>query len=107
MTNHANTVSLLAELPTILGAPKDNAPIDELCLRPDYGQRAFVDRIQVTRKGGIPGERWSTAPWLKLEDGSPDPRIQVSILGRRVVDAVWLDRENKVETLRRVLANIV
>ena len=35
-------------------------------------------------------------PWLTLPDGSPDPRIQVPILPKRVMDAVWLDRENTV-----------
>ena len=68
--------------------------VESLCLRPDYGQRRFVDEVNVTVQNGIPGERWKTAPWKKLENGQPDPRIQVSILGRRVMDAVWVDREN-------------
>ncbi len=85
---------LYAALPLFLDAPKDNAPILDLCLRPDYGQRDFVERITLTRKNGIPGERWNRAPWIKLPDGSPDPRIQVSILGKRVMDAVWRDRAN-------------
>lgn len=85
---------LMAALPDILAAPKDNAPIHSLCLRPGYGERRFVDRISMTKAGGIPGERWATAPWLKLADGSPDPRIQVSILPLRVMDLVWRDRVN-------------
>jgi hypothetical protein len=88
------TAELMAELPHILAAPKDDAPIHSLCLRPGYGERAFPDRISMTRTGGIPGERWATAPWLKLADGSPDPRIQVSILPVRVMDLVWRDRVN-------------
>jgi CRP-like cAMP-binding protein len=84
---------LMAALPHILSAPKDDAPIHSLCLRPDYGQRSFPNHIRMTRTQGIPGERWSTTPWLKLADGSPDPRIQVSILPIRVMDLVWRDRE--------------
>jgi hypothetical protein len=84
---------LMDALPDILAAPKDDAPIHSLCLRPGYGQRRLVDRITMTRAGGIPGERWATAPWLKLDDGSPDPRIQVSILPLRVMDLVWRDRQ--------------
>ena len=38
------------------------------------------------------GERWLTAPWLRLSDGTPDPAIQVSILPVRVMDLVWRDR---------------
>lgn len=85
---------LQAAVPHILAAPKDNGKVEMLCLRPEFGKRNFVDRINVSRAGGIPGERWSTTPWLKLEDGSPDPRIQVCILGRRVLDLVWRDRKN-------------
>ncbi len=85
---------LQAALPNILAAPKNKAPVKQLCLRPDFGERNFVDKIQMTREFGTPSERWNTAPWLKLPDGSPDPRIQVSILGTRVMDMVWRDREN-------------
>ena len=84
---------LMAALPHILAAPKDDAPIHSLCLRPAYGLRNFPTRITMTRAFGIPGERWATAPWLKLPDGTPDPRIQVSILPTRVMDLVWRDRE--------------
>ena len=84
---------LMAALPDILAAPKDNAPVHGLCLRPARGERAFPKRISMTRAGGIPGERWATEPWLRRADGSPDPRIQVSILPLRVMDLVWRDRE--------------
>lgn len=81
-----------AALPWVLAAPKDNAAIEELCFRPGYNQRSFPERLALTRDGGVPGERWATAPWLKLPDGSGDPRIQVSILPARVRDLVWRDR---------------
>ncbi|GGF56089.1 hypothetical protein GCM10011402_05070 [Paracoccus acridae] len=91
---HATLGDLARALPHVLAAPKDDARADCLCFRPGFNQRAFPDQLTLTRAEGIPGERWMTAPWLKLPDGSPDPRIQVSILPRRVMDAVWLDREN-------------
>ena len=84
---------LLAALPDIMAAPKTDAPIDSLCLRPARNERAFPTLIRMTRAKGIPGERWLNEPWLRLADGSPDPRIQVSILPRRVMDLVWRDRE--------------
>lgn len=80
-------------LPHIMAAPKDAAPVDMLCFRPGYNQREFPDRLTLTRDGGIPGERWTVAPWRKLADGSPDPRIQISILPRRVMDLIWRDRK--------------
>lgn len=81
--------ALAAALPHVLSAPRDDGPVTMLCLRPDYGQRSFPDRITMTRAAGIPGERWLTAPWLRLPDGTPDPAIQVSILPARVMDLVW------------------
>ena len=40
---------LMAALPHILAAPKDDAPIHSLCLRPAYGLRNFPTRITMTR----------------------------------------------------------
>ncbi len=81
-----------AAMPHVLAAPKTDAPITSLCLRPAFGERAFPDRIVMTRAQGIPGERWATLPWSRLPDGSPDPRIQVSLLPSRVMDLVWQDK---------------
>ena len=92
MTDHTTRAELDAALAHIAAAPKDGAPIEQLCLRPGYGARRFVDEITLTAANGIPGERWSTAPWLRLDDGSPHRGIQVSILQRRVLDLVWRDR---------------
>ncbi|GHA40836.1 hypothetical protein GCM10008927_01330 [Amylibacter ulvae] len=103
---HITHDELMAHLPDMLDAPKDNVKIDTLCLRPDYGARDFVDEITLTVDRGIPGERWENAPWMKLDDGSPDPRIQVSILGKRVMDAVWRDRENTPHPGDTIIADL-
>lgn len=102
----ASAKELARVVPHILEAPKDHAVIASLCLRPGYGKREFVDEITLTVAQGIPGERWATAPWLKLEDGSPDPRIQVSILSSRVVDAVWTDPSVMVHPGDPIVADI-
>ncbi len=95
-----------AALQNILAAPKDDAPIHSLCLRPGYAERSFPDRIQVSAERGIEGERWLRDPWLKHADGSPDPRIQVSILPQRVMDLCWLDRENSVHPGDTMVADL-
>lgn len=81
--------TLAAALPHVLSAPKDAGPVTCLCTRPARNLRAFPDRLVLTRAAGIPGERWLTEPWLRLPDGNPDPAIQISILGTRVLDLVW------------------
>ncbi len=93
---HVTREELEQALPDVLAAPKDGAAISHLCLRPERNQRRFVEQITFTRSEGIPGERWLTQPWLRLQDGAPHPGIQVSILPRRVLDLVWRDRENTV-----------
>ncbi|MDG2406804.1 MAG: hypothetical protein P8M25_18265 [Paracoccaceae bacterium] len=82
-------VKLDAAIPSILSASKNNAVIEQLCFRPGFGERTYVKNLSVTCKGGVKGCRWSHTPWLKKEDGSGDPRIQVSILQRRVLDLVY------------------
>lgn len=104
--NFVTDAELTAALPDILGAPKTNVPIDILCFRPDFGQRDFRDRIEVTKEHGIIGERWAKTPWMKLPDGSGDPRIQVSILGRRMLDLVWRDRENVIHPGDTIIADL-
>ena len=86
------TAELTQALPHLMTAPKTDAPIHSLCLRPGLGKRSFPARITMTRAQGIPGERWLNTPWLKLPDGAPDPRIQVSILPSRILNLVWRDR---------------
>ncbi|WP_199523173.1 hypothetical protein [Pararhodobacter sp. CCB-MM2] len=93
---HVTREELDAALPQVLAAPKDGAAIEMLCLRPQRNQRAFVDELTVTQAEGIPGERWLCEPWLRLEDGSPHPGIQICIVSKQVLDLVWRDRENVV-----------
>ena len=102
----ATAKQLNQALAHIRAAPTDHAPIQMLCFRPGYGERRMVDHLDLTVAQGIPGERWLTAPWLKLPDGRPDPRIQVSILPKRVMDAVWLDRAGTVHPGDPIVADI-
>lgn len=92
---HVTTAECEAALAHILAAPSE-AAIEVLCHRADYGARDFRDHLNLTVAAGIEDERWMKKPWLRLEDGSPDPRIQVSILQKRVLDLCWRDRDTVV-----------
>ena len=91
---HVTTEALDSALAYIQEAPKNFGPIETLCFRPDFGERVFSESLALSVANGVDGDRWKSKPWLTLEDGSADPRIQVCILGKRVLDSVWLDREN-------------
>ncbi len=93
MAGQATMDELMTAMDHVRGAPKIEGPIQGLCFRPALNKRQFPKSLTLTRAEGVPGDRWLTMPWLKQEDGSPDPRIQVSILPSRVLDLVWRDRE--------------
>ena len=92
---HVTMTELDAALDHILAAPKE-AEIETLCRRPDFSERDFRNSLELTVAGGIENERWLKHPWMQLEDGSPDPSIQVSILQKRVLELCWRDRDNVI-----------
>lgn len=94
-----NLDQLNAAIPHILSAPKDEAAIDILCQRPNFGERLYPDSLEVSPEAGIKDERWLKHPWSTLDDGSPDPRIQISILPRRVFDLVVQDKIHPGDTI--------
>lgn len=77
-----------AALPHILEAPKEASVVENLCFRPAFNEREFPQSITLTPDEGIVGDRWTKFPWMTLENGDPDPAIQVSILNIRVWQAV-------------------
>ncbi len=83
--------ALMAAIPHITAAPKEVTTAQVLTFRPGRNLREHPDSLTLTVAGGIPGERWAKEPWIRLEDGSPDPSIQVSILPSRVHDLVRPD----------------
>lgn len=84
---------LAAALPDVLAAPRDAGMVRLLCARPKPNARTFPESLTLTRAAGIAGDFEMSRPWLELPDGSPDPRIQVSILPSRVLDLVWRERD--------------
>lgn len=80
----ATLEDLEAALPHILAAPKDAAVVHSICRRATFGARDYPDHLEVTPQAGVVGDRWAEYGWLKLADGTPDPRNQVCILPTRV-----------------------
>lgn len=106
MAEFVTQAALEQAMDWINDAPRDHAKIECLCFREGYNQRAFPQSLDFTVDQGVPDERWLSAPWMRLPDGSPDPRIQVSLLSKRVMDTVWLDRENTVHPGDTIIADL-
>lgn len=66
-------------------APCRSGRVDYLINRPSEGVHVPVDSLTLDLERGIIGDRWATTAWMKLEDGSPDPRVQVSITNTKVM----------------------
>jgi hypothetical protein len=97
---------LNAALDFVTSAPKTDSVIDILCARPARGLRQFPDILTLCPQKGVLGDRWFDSAWLTLPDGRPDPRIQVSILPKRVLDLVWQDRENTIHPGDQIITDL-
>jgi hypothetical protein len=91
--NPVTAAELDAALPAVLAAPRDRGTIHLLCARPKPNARIFPQSLTLTRATGVVGDFEMSRPWLELPDGSPDPRIQVSIMPWQVLQLAWRDRD--------------
>lgn len=77
-----NPVSLIANL------PKETGTVRALQRRPEAGVHEPCDALELCPERGVVGDRWQREPWLRLADGRPDPRIQVSLCCLPVLQAL-------------------
>jgi len=106
VTDHVTRIELDLALADVLDAPKVGVPVELLCRRPSRNQREYPDHLRLTQEGGIEGDYEMSAPWLKLVDGTPDPRIQVSILPAGILNLMWRDRENTAYPGDTIIADL-
>lgn len=57
-----------------------------MCVRPDVDQRGFPEVVELCPSRGAIGDRWGRRTWMYLADGSPDPRVQVAVANRRMME---------------------
>lgn len=105
MTDFVTAGELEQSFAHVMDAPRIEGPISMLLFRRRYNDRVFADRLRLTKAQGVEGDFEMTTPWLTLGDGSPDPRIQVSILPQRVLDLCWRSREKTVHPGDQIIAD--
>lgn len=81
-------------IPHILAAPKDDAPVRMIVVRPGHGERVPVDRVRMTAAGGVEGDHWAKGCWKTTEDGQPDPDVQICLMSARCIEAIAGDPAN-------------
>jgi MOSC domain-containing protein YiiM len=68
-------------------APVGVGRVEFLMNRPSEGVHVPVDELYLDVDTGIRGDRWRDTAWLRLPDGQPDPRVQVSLTNTQVIRA--------------------
>ena len=79
---------LEAELANILAAPRERGRVSTIVIRPGKDERLLPESVRLGRDIGVEGDRWAKSDWLRLPDGSPDPRVQVSLINARLLRAI-------------------
>lgn len=80
-----NTAQLASGLSDVVVSPSDEGRLEFVVIRPQAGERLFRREVYLSPERGVEGDRWLNSCWLKLGDGRPDPRVQVSLMNARIL----------------------
>jgi hypothetical protein len=83
---HRTAPELSAGLPWIREAPADAGTLEMIVRRPALDEREVMAEGQLTAEDGLVGDYWRVRGSRSTSDGVPDPDLQVTIMGARVVD---------------------
>lgn len=93
-TQHISAIELQQGLPEVLASPTDAGQLTAIFVRPAPNERRTLDSTTLTPEGGISGDRWVNDSFCRLEDGSADPRSQVSIMNDRFLRQIAGDSDD-------------
>ena len=93
-TQHVSALELQQGLPEVIASPADAGHLTAIFVRPAPSERRALASTTLTPEGGIDGDRWVNDSFCRLEDGSADPRSQVSIMNDRFLRQVAGDKED-------------
>ncbi len=79
-------------LDAIRSAPRDEARLELIVLRPAVDERVPVDEAVLDPSEGIVGDGWLSRGNRHTPDGSADPEDQVTLMSTRVLAAIEPDR---------------
>ena len=92
---HATRAELDQKLEWILESPGDEGRLQMIVIRPSTNQRASVNHCEVSPEGGVHGDSWAHHCWKKLEDGRPDPDVQVTMINSRLISLLAGEGERR------------
>lgn len=83
---HRTAFELAARMSWIREAPADAGTLEMIVRRPAVDEREVLVEGQLTAEDGLVGDYWRARGGRSTPDGAPDPDLQVTIMGARVVD---------------------
>ena len=84
-TEYVTMEQIEAGLAHVLASPRDQGKLEAIVIRPEEDQRQVCTLAYLSPEGGVEGDRWVTSSSLRLPDGRPDPRAQVSLMNARLL----------------------
>jgi hypothetical protein len=90
---HISMIELEQGLAEVIASPTDSGRLAAIFVRPATNERRSLESATLTRERGIDGDHWATAGFYHLQDGSPDPRCQVSMMNARFLRQVSVDED--------------
>jgi len=90
---HLNMDELMAGASHIKESPLDNGTLEMVVIRPRENERVVLSECEISYKLGINGDNWADGCWKTLNDGSPHPGVQISIINSRCINLLAQNRE--------------
>jgi hypothetical protein len=110
---HLTTEQIESGMPDAVASPKDQGRLEAIVIRPEEDEREMLQAAVLSPEGGVAGDRWPTCSSLRLPDGRPDPRDQVSLMNARMLrliaghdDRLALAGDNLIVDLDLTEANL-
>lgn len=79
-TTHQSTEQLQAGLQQVLQSPADTGRLEAIYVRPSVGERQNPEQVQLTKPGGVKGDRWKAS--------GASAETQVTLMNARMLDLV-------------------
>lgn len=84
---------LEAGLEDIRRSPADEGTVELIACRPSEGERVVLEEAQLDLVEGLVGDSWRARGSRHTEDGSADPRMQLTLMNARVIGLIAPSRD--------------
>ena len=88
MIEHRSFADLQNGLADIKDSPGSEGLLYMIVVRNQKRERSVPWFCKLTPEGGVEGDHWIKGAWKTLDDGSPDPAVQVTLMNSRCLQLI-------------------